>query len=149
VKIDISERLAHEHLVQDDKLNASDKSTPEEEFADMTQKLNYIISRFAFHETRTQANIVLVKQIRTYMANLLDKVVLIDKDGDPTPPASEVQWSSLSAKALLASADRLNARLNHLESEQRALLLEISCNAKIASSQLQIVSFRAVLSLLP
>jgi hypothetical protein len=109
----------------------------------MTRKLNYIVSRFALLEMRTQGNIVLVKQVRTYVANLFDKMVLVDKDVDPAPPPSQVQWSSLSVNALLAAANRLNARLHNLGSEQGALLLEISCNAKIASSQLQIVSFHA------
>jgi hypothetical protein len=97
----------------------------------MTQKLNNIITRFALHEMRTQANIVLVQKIKAYMADLHDSV---DKDVRPKSSGSDAQ-----SKALLKSGNRLNARLDHLESEQRALLLELSCNEKIASSQVQIV----------
>jgi len=85
---------------------------------------------------RTHANIVLVQKIRSYMADLLDAG---DYDVRPMTSGSKAQ-----SKAMLVSADRLNARLNHLESEQRALLLEISCNSKIAASQVQIVSVTLV-----
>jgi hypothetical protein len=100
----------------------------------MTQKLNYIISRFAFHEMRMHANAVLADQIKAYIDHPRHKFTIedIEEPGD--------QQSASSRKILQASAARLRARIDHLEAEQRALLLEISCNSKIASSQLQIVS---------
>lgn len=124
---------------------SNSKSTPEQEFADITQQLNYITSRFAFHEMRTEANIVLVEKIRAHMADLLfAKVVLSGEKKDPTARIFKDFWDNHSKTALLASADRLSTRLDHLESEQRALLLEISCNAKIAQNQLQIVCAKLV-----
>jgi hypothetical protein len=110
----------------------------------MTQKLNYVISRFAFHEMRMQANAVLTQQIKTYMDVLSSELSMEQtkflelRDGNGT---HQYQWLEASRKTLLESSSRLRARINHLEAEQRALLLEISCNSKIASSQLQIVSF--------
>lgn len=100
------------------------KSTPEQEFADITKGLNYITSRFAFHEMRTEANIVLVEKIRAHMADLLfAKAVLSGKKTDSTARTFKDHLNNLSKTSLLASADRLNTRLDHLKSVQRALLL--------------------------
>ncbi|CAN9141913.1 unnamed protein product [Alternaria alternata] len=93
--------------------------TPEKDFEDMTRSLNIIISRFAFHEMRIHANAVFVDQILSHI-----------NTGDPPP-----DWD----KKLTPVIQSLEDRLNHLQTEQCALLLEISCNQKIAQSQLQIV----------
>ena len=91
--------------------------TPERDFEDLTRSLNIIISRFAFHEMRIHANAVCVDQILSHIRSRK-----LPPNAEPDP--------------VLQS---LEDRLNHLQTEQRALLLEISCNQKIAQSQLQIV----------
>ncbi|CAN9385152.1 unnamed protein product [Alternaria alternata] len=93
--------------------------TPEKDFEDMTRSLNIIISRFAFHEMRIHANAVFVDQILSHIG----------------ARKSPLGWSTKSNLVIRS----LENRLNHLQTEQRALLLEISCNQKIAQSQLQIV----------
>jgi hypothetical protein len=93
--------------------------TPEKDFEDMTRSLNIIISRFAFHEMRIHANAVFVDQILSHIGT-----------GKPYPGRGS---------ELTPVIQSLENRLNHLQTEQRALLLEISCNQKIAQSQLQIV----------
>ncbi|CAN9095859.1 unnamed protein product, partial [Alternaria alternata] len=68
---------------------------------------------------RIHANAVFVDQILSHI-----------NTGDPPP-----DWD----KKLTPVIQSLEDRLNHLQTEQCALLLEISCNQKIAQSQLQIV----------
>ena len=96
--------------------------TPEEDFEDMTRSLNVIISRLAFHEMRIRANAVFVEQITSH----IDAGETSKAYGDKYP-------------RLYTMSQVLRERLDHLQTEQRALLLEISCNQKIAQSQLQIV----------
>jgi hypothetical protein len=80
--------------------------TPERDFEDMTRSLNIIISRFAFHEMRIHANAVFVDQILSHIRNRKPL-----PNAEPSPVVKS-----------------LEDRLNHLQTEQRALLLEISCN---------------------
>ena len=101
--------------------------TPEKDFEDMTRSLNIIISRFAFHEMRIHANAVFVDQILSHIGTVKSSHI------DTGKPSS--RWTS----ELTPVMQSLENRLNHLQTEQRALLLEISCNQKIAQSQLQIV----------
>jgi hypothetical protein len=82
---------------------------------------------------RVQANAVLVDQIKTYIG-------LVRREIEKPPEIPEDQRSASARMALIASMARLMTRIDHLEAEQRALLLEVSCNTKIATSQLQIVS---------
>ncbi|KAF2831401.1 hypothetical protein CC86DRAFT_452461 [Ophiobolus disseminans] len=93
----------------------------EKEFAEMTQSLNLIISRLAFHEMRILANAVFVEELGACMIHM-------GLDGNYSP--THGYWSG---------TQRLEERLLHLKTEQRALLLEIACNQKIAQSQLEIV----------
>jgi Mg2+ and Co2+ transporter CorA len=97
--------------------------TPEKDFEDMTRSLNVIISRLAFHEMRIHANAVFVEQITSHIH---------------TEPPSSKAYDEMYPR-LHSMSQNLRERLNHLQTEQRALLLEISCNQKIAQSQLQIV----------
>lgn len=101
--------------------------TPEKDFEDMTRSLNIIISRFAFHEMRIHANADFVDQILSHIGTVKPSHI------DTGKPSSS--WTS----ELTPVIQSLENRLNHLQTEQRALLLEISCNQKIAQSQLQIV----------
>jgi hypothetical protein len=96
--------------------------TPEEDFEDITQKLNIIVSRLAFHEMRICANAVFIENITSHI------------DAGQTSKAYDGKYPRLDTMS-----QALRERLGHLKIEQRALLLEISCNQKIAQSQLQIV----------
>ncbi|KAH8632681.1 hypothetical protein IG631_11315 [Alternaria alternata] len=93
--------------------------TPEKDFEDMTRSLKIIISRFAFHEMRIHTNAVFVDQILSHIGT--GKLLCT--------------WDT----PLYHVTQSLENRLNHLQTEQHALLLEISCDQKIAQSQLQIV----------
>lgn len=48
-------------------VNGLAQVTAGKDFADMTQKLNYVISRFAFHEMRVHASSVLSGRIKSYI----------------------------------------------------------------------------------
>ncbi|KAH3948395.1 hypothetical protein HBI56_127130 [Parastagonospora nodorum] len=86
----------------------------QQNFAQMTQSLNRIISRLAFHEMRIHANIIFVDEMKDCLE----------------------QWIRHPDDTINS---RLKERLAHLKIEQRGLILNIACNQKIAQSQLQIV----------
>lgn len=67
--------------------------------------------------------------------------LLSEIEGHPDTGSSDniADNEAQSNEALKKSSERLRVRIRQLESEHAALLLEISCNSKIASSQLQIV----------
>jgi len=86
----------------------------QQNFAEMTQNLNIITSRLAFHEMRIHANIVFVDEMEDCLKQRIHH------------PDDNINR-------------RLKERLAHLRIQQRGLLLAIACNQKIAQSQLQIV----------
>lgn len=95
----------------------------------MTQKLNFIMSRFAFHEMRILACRSLMASIERCLENIVLEVT------------SKPQLSpSHPMLPLVPASRRLQERLAQLRGDHDALLLELKCNSKIASSQLQIVS---------
>ncbi|KAH7393844.1 hypothetical protein DE146DRAFT_109470 [Phaeosphaeria sp. MPI-PUGE-AT-0046c] len=94
--------------------DVGEAKVPQSDFPEMTRKLNVIISQLAFHEMRVHANGVFVE----------DMIICL---------ASWITYSDENMKG------KLRERLAHLRTEQRALLLDISCSQKIAQSQLQIV----------
>jgi hypothetical protein len=85
----------------------------------ITQALNDIVSRLAFHEMRLHATEVLIEDITDCLARLLRKGVTYDRS--------------------VEISDSFHERLSHLRTEQRALLLEVSRNQKVAQNQLEIV----------
>ena len=89
----------------------------EEGVEDLTRSLNAIVSRLAFHEMRVTANAGLVAAILEQLAEGAGG----DKD----------TWEDFGIP--------LRSRLEALQHEHRALLLEVACNQKIAAGQLQIV----------
>ncbi|KAH7087012.1 hypothetical protein FB567DRAFT_629057 [Paraphoma chrysanthemicola] len=100
-------------------------------FAQLTRTLNYIVSRLAFHEMRIHANMVFVSEITASLDNILISDLKTDKDN----PVRDEDWT----KNFESMSRTIRERLIHLRSEQRALLLEITCNQKIAQSQIEIV----------
>jgi hypothetical protein len=94
----------------------------------MTQKLNFIMSRFAFHEMRILACRSLMTNIERCLENIF-KEIAFTRPLSPNHPLL----------SLPSSSKRLQERLAHIRSDHDALLLELNCNSKIASSQLQIV----------
>ncbi|KAF2035891.1 hypothetical protein EK21DRAFT_53237 [Setomelanomma holmii] len=106
--------------------------TPEQDFAEMTRSLNLIISRLAFHEMRIHANAVFIEDMRIHFQRIDIKGTILKNNPDPD---EQRRWAS----KLRSMSRSLEERLVHLRTEQRALLLEITCNQKIAQSQLEIV----------
>tara|TARA_R110002003_G_scaffold59_9_gene5291 strand:+ start:3889 stop:5529 length:1641 start_codon:yes stop_codon:yes gene_type:complete len=119
VKLHASDLLRVENSTNFDSLKGRSESR-EVDFAKMTQSLNRIISRLAFHEMRIHANSVFVDDITAQLEKILP------------PTGFRHDRFGLMSKTL-------QERLVHLRTEQRALLLEITCNQKIAQSQLEIV----------
>ncbi|KAH5281986.1 hypothetical protein HBI71_000230 [Parastagonospora nodorum] len=86
----------------------------QQNFAQMTQNLNRITSRLAFHEMRIHATIVFVDEMKDCLEH---------RTRHPVDTINR----------------RLKERLAHLKIQQSGLLSNIACNQKIAQSQLQIV----------
>lgn len=103
-------------------------TSPKQNFEEMTRSLNTIISRLAFHEMRIHANGVFADQI-------MERIRLINESMRSRDPDQRGSW----LPRLRSMSERVLERLYQLKIEQRALLLEISCNQKIAQSQLEIV----------
>ncbi|KAK3374732.1 hypothetical protein B0H63DRAFT_526029 [Podospora didyma] len=111
------------------------QKTPEKEFAEMTNKLNLMTSRFAFHEMRLKASSSLIRQVKTHIDDIakgLEKPVLW------TGSAAEEAGKNM-AEAIRTSGVRLLERLQQLDTERNYLLEEIACNLKSAQSQMQVV----------
>ena len=98
--------------------------TAEDDVEELTRRLNAIVSRLAFHEMRINANIVLVSAIIEELSALLP---LLEREYSQAAS----QWQELGKP--------LRLRLQGMQIEHKALLLEVSCNQKIAAGQLQIV----------
>lgn len=110
----------HWKLGKDEGLSQSQDA--EQEFENLTRTLNRITARLAFHEMRLNANFVLISNLRSLMVKSLER------------------WCkgmrSEERQVLTSSLDQL---LSNLQAERESLLLEITCNQKIADGQLQIV----------
>ncbi|KAH9909530.1 hypothetical protein F4778DRAFT_775446 [Xylariomycetidae sp. FL2044] len=104
----------------------------EQKFAEMTQKLNFVISRLSFHEMR-------IKSTKYVLCQIKDNLDVSYPEQPTTPKGKEPMNTSSNAPPLEPSTKLLRARLEALNPYHEALLLEISCNANIAQSQLQIV----------
>lgn len=112
-------------------------TTPKENFAEITRMLNFANSRFPCHEMRIRAAMVLIEQAKRHILEA-DKLVDGPEQGSAAESSNneQNQWKSAMKKA----SRRLEDRIRLIEAYQAALLLEISREAKIAQSQLQIVS---------
>ncbi|KAI8941183.1 hypothetical protein NX059_002420 [Plenodomus lindquistii] len=105
-------------------------TSPEQDFAELTRNLNVIISRLAFHEMRVHANGVFVDEMRSQ-----NERIFASPQFGGRPSDEDIKWSNEQG----TMSQELLDRLSHLKTEQRALLLEITCNQKIAESQSSIV----------
>jgi hypothetical protein len=63
----------------------------------------------------------------------------IDRTEDTESSGDDKSALSSYHNTLLTASQRLQNRLDHLECDQAAYLIEIACHEKIATSQLQIV----------
>jgi hypothetical protein len=116
--------------------------SPEQDFAEITQSLNRIVSRLAFHKMRIHASTVFVDDMSDQL-KVISAGYTTSQPSSSTPDgvrsndteAEETVWLN----KLETMYQSLGERFAHLKAEQRALLLEITCNQKIAQSQLEIV----------
>ena len=100
----------------------------------MTNKLNLMTSRFAFHEMRLKASSALINQVTTHIADIARD---FQKPDTATEPAEEAAKNK--AEAIATSGTRLLERLKQLDLERNYLLEEVACNLKSAQSQMQVV----------
>jgi hypothetical protein len=108
--------------------------SPEQDFAEITQSLNRIISRLTFHKMRIHASTVFVD-------DMSDQLKVISAGYTTTQPSSStldgVRSNDTEAEEIVwlnkleTMSQSLRERLAHIKAEQRALLLEITCNQKL------------------
>ena len=112
------------------------------DFADMIRKLNVAISRLPSHEMRVEANGMLLKRV-------LEIIDVVNMDGVDVGGEGEMDEEYEAerdgrvkerSESLQVTNKHLRARVKAIQAKQKGLLLEISRESKIASSQLQIVS---------